>query len=147
VYYHNAKRHLPISLEVVWATKIWANRVFAFLLAITEVNCMLGFQYFYKEKCDGMLAFWKMLAKELINNTNLQEEESKATKEPQKCTGRGAWCVSPASVKEVFGCRGGRCSKQKCSMAMHFMQEKDTGLLQVYHGNVPMCQLHHESHL
>ena len=73
---HNAKWHSPKSLEVVLATKIWANRAFAFLLAITEMNCMLGFQYFYKEKCDGMLAFQKMLVKELINNTYLQEEES-----------------------------------------------------------------------
>jgi len=35
---HNAKRHSPISLEMSWATKWWPNRVFAFLLAITEIN-------------------------------------------------------------------------------------------------------------
>ena len=35
---HNAKRHSPISIEVVWATKRWPNRVFCFLLSITEVN-------------------------------------------------------------------------------------------------------------
>ena len=39
---HNGKRHSPISLEVVWATKRWANMVFAFLLSITEVNCFFG---------------------------------------------------------------------------------------------------------
>ena len=27
---HNAKRHSPISLEVVWASQWWPNRVFAF---------------------------------------------------------------------------------------------------------------------
>jgi hypothetical protein len=37
---------------------------------------MLGFQYFYMEKCDGMLAFLKKLTKKLINNTYLQEEAS-----------------------------------------------------------------------
>ena len=35
---HNAKRHSPISIEVVWATKWWPNHVFAFLFVITEVN-------------------------------------------------------------------------------------------------------------
>ena len=45
---HNAKRHSPISLEVVWATKWWPNRVFAFLLAIMEVNCFLAESYFDK---------------------------------------------------------------------------------------------------
>jgi hypothetical protein len=35
---HNNKRHEPISLEVTWATQWWPNRVFAFFLAITEVN-------------------------------------------------------------------------------------------------------------
>ena len=39
---HNGKQHSPISLEVVWATKRWVNRVFAFLLSITEVNCFFG---------------------------------------------------------------------------------------------------------
>ena len=43
---HNGKRHSPISLEVVWATKRWANRVFAFLLSITEVNCFLAQSHF-----------------------------------------------------------------------------------------------------
>ena len=39
---HNGKQHSPISLEVVWATKRFVNRVFAFLLSITEVNCFFG---------------------------------------------------------------------------------------------------------
>jgi hypothetical protein len=64
---HNAKQHSPISLEVVWATKIWANMVFSFLLAITEMNWMLGFQYFYKVNLMGYLHFGKCL----------QESESK----------------------------------------------------------------------
>ena len=40
---HNATRHSPISLEVEWATKWWPNRVFAFLLSVTEVNAMLAY--------------------------------------------------------------------------------------------------------
>ena len=42
----NAKRHSPISIEVVWATKQWPNHVFAFHFAITEVNCFLSESHF-----------------------------------------------------------------------------------------------------
>ena len=47
---HNAKRHSPISIEVVWATKHWPNRVFCFLLSITEVNCFLAETYVTGQK-------------------------------------------------------------------------------------------------
>ena len=43
---HNGQQHSPISLEVVWATKRWADMVFAFLLSITEVNCFLAQLHF-----------------------------------------------------------------------------------------------------
>ena len=39
---HNGKRHSPICLEYVWATKRWAHRPFSFLLAISEVNTNLA---------------------------------------------------------------------------------------------------------
>ena len=39
---HNNKQHSPISIEEIWGTKWWPNRVFAFLLAVTEVNMSLG---------------------------------------------------------------------------------------------------------
>jgi Transposase IS4 len=45
---HNARRHSPLSFEERWATKVWPNRVFAFLLAITEVNVMLAEKYFIR---------------------------------------------------------------------------------------------------
>ena len=57
---HNSKRHQPISLEVVWATQEWSCRAFAFLLAMMEVN--------------GMIAFRKKFAQELINNDYLKRE-------------------------------------------------------------------------
>jgi hypothetical protein len=41
---HNNRRHSPISFETNWATKRWENRVFAFILSITEVNVMLAGQ-------------------------------------------------------------------------------------------------------
>ena len=75
---HNAKRHSPISLEValvVWATKWWPNRVFAFILSVTEVNAMLEFKHFCKEEFDGMLGFRKLLAEALVCNPYYKEEE------------------------------------------------------------------------
>ena len=73
---HNGKRHSPISLEVVWATKRWANRVFAFLLSITEVNCFLAESHFTDRKSGSMLEFRKQLAYKLIENDYLEKEEA-----------------------------------------------------------------------
>ena len=73
---HNGKRHSPISLEVVWATKRWANRVFAFLLSITEVNCFLAQSHFTDRKSGSMLEFRKQLAYKLIENDYLEKEEA-----------------------------------------------------------------------
>ena len=72
---HNAKRHCPISIEVVWATKQWPNHVFAFLLAITEVNCFLLEPQFTSRKHDSMMDYRKELANALIENWYLVQEE------------------------------------------------------------------------
>ena len=42
---HNNLRHSSPSLEDIWTTHRWTNRVFAFLLAITEVNLYLWLCY------------------------------------------------------------------------------------------------------
>ena len=80
---YNAKRHSPISLEVVWATKRWPNCVVAFLLSITEVNCRLAECYFTKWKTASMLEFRKKLAFELIENHYILEEEQKQADDHQ----------------------------------------------------------------
>jgi hypothetical protein len=72
---HNGKRHSPISLETVWGTKWWPNRVFAFLLAITEVNCRLAMISFYSAETTSTLEFRKKFAKALIDNSYLEDEE------------------------------------------------------------------------
>ena len=72
---HNAKWHSPISIEVVWATKWWPNRVFSFLLSITEVNCFLAESYFTGQNSDSILDFWKRLSFELIENAYMKEED------------------------------------------------------------------------
>ena len=66
---HNNKRHSPISLEVVWATKYWPNQVFSFLLSVTEVNVILAVTYFGGQEPTGQINFRKKLAKTLIFNT------------------------------------------------------------------------------
>jgi hypothetical protein len=71
---HNAKRHAPIGFETTWATKTWEKRVFAFLLAVTEVNIFLVANHFYDGKHESMLDFRLAFAKEMINNKYLQQE-------------------------------------------------------------------------
>ena len=73
---HNGKRDSPISLEVVWATKRWLNRVFTFLLSITEVNCFLVESHFTSQKSGSMLDFRKQLAFELIEIVYVEQEEA-----------------------------------------------------------------------
>ena len=70
---HNGKRHdcgtkNGLCLEDSWITNRWENKVFAFILGITEVNAYLGMKYFsYQEYTQ--LEFRKKLAYELLNNT------------------------------------------------------------------------------
>ena len=75
---HNAKRHAPISLEYVWATKYWPHCPFSFLLAISEVNTNLAEAFFTRNSTPRpQLEFRKLLAKDLINNEYLIQEQNK----------------------------------------------------------------------
>ena len=47
---HNNLRHSATSFEDTWATHRWPNRVFAFLLAVTEVNIFLWLRYKFFDK-------------------------------------------------------------------------------------------------
>ena len=73
---HNGKRHSPISIEETWATKWWPLRVFAFLLAVTEVNAKLAYDFFTLDGKDKlpMLSFRKQLSKALIFNEHIERE-------------------------------------------------------------------------
>ena len=65
---HNNKRHSPISLEVVRGTKYWPNHVFAFLLAVTEVNVNLAAQKLWWHEAN-----WSDWIQEVVGqNTNIQ---------------------------------------------------------------------------
>jgi hypothetical protein len=71
---HNQNCHKPLSLEEIWATIRWPNRVFAFLLAITEVNVKVAAEYFGKKQKLPMLNIRRLIAEALINNTALVTE-------------------------------------------------------------------------
>ena len=64
-------------MEVVWATKYWPNRVFSFLLGVTEVNVNLTTTHFCGQNQKGQIEFRKLLAKTLIFNTYYNEEQDK----------------------------------------------------------------------
>jgi hypothetical protein len=91
---HNKRRHFPISFEEIgWATKMWCNRVFAFLIAVTEVNAKLAWDYFRNEPTcrpgsdpNGMIPFRQKLIQELLNNEWVvrEEEVSPRTTRPRR---------------------------------------------------------------
>jgi len=76
---HNAKRHQPISLEVTWATSRWECRVFAFLLAVTEVNIFLADKFFFGALHSCMIAFRKLFAYALITNKYVEDASSESS--------------------------------------------------------------------
>ena len=109
---HNSKRHQPISLEVTWATKWWPNRVFAFLLAITEVNVMLAavaFTNIYNEQ-PSMIDFRKRFARDLINNDYLELEKELKTRQKRACNDEGCKLVRLPKRKN-FRCANGSSKK------------------------------------
>jgi hypothetical protein len=81
---HNNLRHAGVSIEETWRTHRWVNRVFAFLLAISEVNTFLAFRSFVWDEEDKMelLHFRRLLALALINNEwrGDENQESHATR-------------------------------------------------------------------
>ena len=71
---HNQCRHQPLSLESIWATRRWPNRVFCFLIAITEVNVKLAAEYFGTTPKMSMLQSRRLIAEAFITNDKIQEE-------------------------------------------------------------------------
>ena len=69
---HNSRRQSPISIERTWETRYWPNRVFAFLLAVTEVNVYLAMTNIYGAPAMKQIQFRQKLARELMENTYLE---------------------------------------------------------------------------
>ncbi len=75
---HNAKRHSPIYLDYVRATKYWPHRLFSFLLVINGVNTNLTEAHFvHHAELRPQFEFRKLLAKDLIDIPFLAEEQNK----------------------------------------------------------------------
>ena len=66
---HNNRRQAPISIERTWSTNWWPNRVFAFLLGVTEVNVYLAMVNIFKLEKIEQLEFRKLLTFHLIHNS------------------------------------------------------------------------------
>ena len=65
---HNGRRMHPIVIEEQWYTQMWLNKVFQFLLGITEVNCNLINSVYFGSELLGQVDFRYQLGNELINN-------------------------------------------------------------------------------
>ena len=77
---HNKLQHSVPSIEGSWVTSRWADRVFSFLIAITEVNAYNCFKNFIwkplkRKTVPTIQQFRKNLAFLLINNPHYTEEE------------------------------------------------------------------------
>jgi len=73
---HNARRQAPIALEETWQTTRWANRVFTYLLATSEVNANLAESRFgTADETLPQLQFRRFLARDLIHNPYLRQED------------------------------------------------------------------------
>ena len=66
--WHNCGMNNGFSSEETWKTIRWANSVFTFILAVSEVNAHLAMRYFGELKMT-QLEFRKQLPLELIHNT------------------------------------------------------------------------------
>ena len=66
---HNNRRHDPIGLEEVWATKWWPMRQFTFLCSVAEVNACHSLARGKREQTMPQLEFRRQLAQELLHNT------------------------------------------------------------------------------
>jgi Transposase IS4 len=139
---HNNHRHSDISLEETWVTHTWENRVFAFLLAITEINLFYIYRYFIWQPEDAvpLLRFRRRLAKALIYNEYLESEsprkgkrkrDSNIAHELQAAPHHaqrflaGKWICRAKDKYQKYICRGVGCKRRvrtccKCSQG-HWM--------------------------
>lgn len=73
---HNLLRHMVPSIEETWTTDRWANRVFAYLLATSEINSYLAMKHWlWRDEKETVHYHRKQLALELINWAKDHEED------------------------------------------------------------------------
>ena len=152
---HNNLRHQTPSFEETWKTHRWPCRVFAFLLAVTEVNIYHSFRYFVwkqsVEECESLHTFRKRLALALINNHYIQGEtvkesgkrksrgvdEHKLVSAPPHAKKflRGKWVCTNKSPYQQYHCRSPNCTKQvrtSCSCSLGDWMCKDCHMEHIF---------------
>jgi hypothetical protein len=76
---HNQNRQGFLSIEDIAGTKNWAKRMFFFLLGVVEVNALLGFNHFVREKTGSdkvsKATFRRNLAEKLIHNPDIMYDD------------------------------------------------------------------------
>ena len=126
---HNNLRHSSHSPEDTWVTARWVNRVFSFLLAVTEVNLYLYLRYMiWRNKADEDIPtlhrFRKKLAFALIDDRWIvtDEEESRVVSARRRskhqlrtcpCHARafvsGKWDLTSKSKYQQHICKTKKC--------------------------------------
>ena len=125
---HNNGRHALPAIEDTWGTHRWPNRVFAFILAISEINTWLAYRHFvWKEKKLELIEFRKKLALALIENDYLEAEVSECIRRKRKFHGnhnlvrapphcgkflRGNWVRNCKQPHQNYPCKTIGCKKR-----------------------------------
>ena len=71
---HNSYWMHPISMEETWMTMHWPNHVFCFVLVVAVVNIQNAACYFLNKGKLDALNMWHQIAKALIFNRHLDEQ-------------------------------------------------------------------------
>ena len=83
--------------------KYWPNRVFSFLLSVTEVNVNLAATYFSDQEPTGQINFCKKLAKTLIFNMHYNEDDDKTPNKKRKQREYGHCLITLPKNKKFSG--------------------------------------------
>ena len=137
---NNNLHHKVPSIEETWVTYHWENRVFAFLLVLSEVNAFLAFRFFFWKSEQLIISvhdFRKKLTLQLIHNEEYEKELGKSNEEGRRnkrqrisggiilhtlmtaptkahkfdnCSGK--WICSAKDPYQRHGCNGLNCTER-----------------------------------
>lgn len=117
---HNARRMYPVAIEEQMRTMRWENRVFQFLLAVTEVNTNLALHYFQGNDLEPQLDFRYRLACEMIDNGYVTRDDARRSKRRPKVLVHDLRSVPP--YKKFRGTElvpaEGRYNQRLCSLCV-----------------------------
>lgn len=151
----NNQRHNTPSFEETWKTIWWANRVFSFLIALTEVNAYNTFRFWnwstpaYAKKEPTLLQFFRRLALDLIYNDFLEEETKDTSSKLRKRKRDHNLFTAPPHGKKFCAGKWDKTSKQKYQQ-FTCKQEGCKRKVRTYCSCAPaewMCQLCFAAHI